>query len=459
MANKEKGRLGFSAVVVHPYWILLPFFCGLLLVWQVASSKGVVDAGQWSSPTRIISTIVHDLLFSDGTPATQNSQPLWYHIGFTLGRFSLGFLIASIVGVLAGFTLGISRAVYSVGQPVVNFLRALPSAAVWPICALILGFNTKSQLIVICFGATWPILVNTMDAVRGLPIEVFDSLAFMRIGAVRRWLALCCWSAPGIFTGLEIGCAVAFLLTVTVEMIWVAEGGLGWYLIDHTQNVPDPERLLGGVFVVALLGWTINTLMRKLRNTLLFWEISERKIGRTFRVESAHSLLRKIKDRDVYPILTTDTVTETIQRLFASSAKPKVLYQDEAYMLPREASIHLKLGDDGAKVMQRDVIIPVDINDPESRVLLFARSWIRVDVMSPQSRAKLQEKSDTIGKIVRDCESAKRCSYRNLWYREQISDKLGVAFRAAGAIQAVQRARLILLDGKPAILIHEFVRL
>jgi chorismate-pyruvate lyase len=211
--------------------------------------------------------------------------------------------------------------------------------------------------------------------------------------------------------------------------------------------------------VVAVLGWTINTLMRKLRHALLFWETADRKIGRTFRIESAHSLLRRIKDRDVYPILTTDTVTETIEQLFDSSAKPKVLYQGKPYMLPREASIHLKLGDDGANVMQRDVIIPVDIKDPESRVLLFARSWIRVDVMSAQSRAKLEEESDTIGKIVRDYESTKRCSYRNLWYREQISDKLGVVFGAVGAIQAIQRARLILLNGKPAILIHEFVRL
>lgn len=445
-------------IVKHPYWLLIPIVVVGLIAWQFGSNAGYIDITQWSSPARIAATLTHDFVAGDGSPATHNSQPLYYHVGRTLKRFVLGFLIASTSGVAIGFALGMSRLVYGIGQPVVNFLRALPSSAVWPICALITGFNEKAQLIVICFGATWPVLINTMDSVRGLPVEVFDSLSFMRIGRIRTWLALCCWSAPGIYTGLEIGCGVAFLLTVTMEIIWQNNGGLGWYLIYHTQNIPDPERLFGGVFIVALLGWSINTVFRKLRRRLLFWETADLAVDEKMRTENARSLLRRIRDPDIARMLTTDTVTETIQEAFKSRANPKVLYQGPKYMLPRDAARYLKVTGDEKYLVQRDVVIPVDANDPTSRVLLFARSWIRIDLMSEPTKAKLAERHETIGTIVRKYESARRCTYRNLWYREQISDKLGIAFGVRGPIHAIQRARLILLDEQATILIHEFVR-
>lgn len=448
-----------STLRKHPYGLLVP--CGLLVlaVWQILSYVGVIEATRWSAPLQIAFTIGNDMVGGAKEHADQNSaQPLIMHTARSLTRFGLAFGCAAVVGVGAGFFLGISKTLYGLGHPIVNFLRALPSAAIWPVCALLVGFGHKAQMLVICFGATWPALINSMDAVRTLPAEIHDSLTFMRIGRLRRWWALLCWAAPTIFTGLEVSCAVAFLLTITVEIFWPANGGLGWYLSNYTANTPDAERLFGGVMVIALLGWCINTAMRGIRSVLLFWEASEPGCSAKRPVGDAKALIAKVRSELSREVLRSDKVTETIESRLSVPIVLEVLYQGKAYMLPEDVHTYLNVDKNrlvSADLMQRDIRILNNEDGLAGRALLFSRSWIRRDALTPMSQQKLDERRETIGRIIRQHES--QCRYRTLWYQDHISDKLGMAFGSLGTIEAVQRARIILLNGNPAILIHEFV--
>ncbi len=51
--------------------------------------------------------------------------------------------------------------------PVTEFLRAIPPPALLPFAMLVFGFGLSMKVFVIAIGCVWPILLNTVDGVRG----------------------------------------------------------------------------------------------------------------------------------------------------------------------------------------------------------------------------------------------------------------------------------------------------
>lgn len=399
--------------------------------------------------------IFHDLLIATTVHGDQcRSKPLSSHILKTFGRFASGFALAAITGVTAGFLLGKFRTLRRLAQPVVNALRGLPSAAIWPLCALIPNHKWWSQVVVVWFGATWPILINTMDGMLHLQEEILDSLRFMRMEWFRRWWVLILWAAPGIFTGLELGCAVAFLLTVTVEIFWPGQGGLGWYLNFYGLEANEPDRLLAGVFVIAVIGWGINSIMHWL-SKLASWEGELPEVLAERSPRFSKILVERVEDSKLQEMLQSNEVTKTIKKLFGEMVL-KVLYQDEPYIVPKRLKKLKSYRNDSAAWIQRDITISVTgVNVEKPRIILFARSWIDKKHLDSMANEKLDQQRLTIGTIV--AESGQNITHEQLSYREHISQKLGAAFGVHGAIHLIQRARIIRVNGRASIFIQEFV--
>jgi ABC-type nitrate/sulfonate/bicarbonate transport system permease component/chorismate-pyruvate lyase len=441
----------------HPYLLVGGLGLVLALSWEIASCTGVINRLDWSSPRSILSALAHDLFQGSKEHADQNSaRPLSWHLLLTLGRWCRGYALAAVIGSTLGFTLGIWGTWRAVGRPIVNVLRGLPSAAVWPLFALLAGFGTSSQLAVIVFGTLWPVAIDAMNSVKAVSGEITDSLQFMRLERWRQWLALARAALPGIYTGLEIGCGVCFLLSVTVEIFWPANGGLGWYL-QHNGNNYRQDQVLAGVIITALVGWGLNELVHLARQRLLYWEDPEQ-AGRTSRrLEGARRILGAIRDERLRHILETPEVSETIEKEFGVTAVPHVLYQGQPYVQPKELS-ELETEQDtmDAQVIQRDITIsaPARTGGPV-RPILFARSWIRMDLLNDDSRREVTSRSRTIGHIIRAHEPV--LDYRDLGYRRFTSRTIGALFGGGACIEVVQRNRLIAIHNRPAIFIQEHV--
>ncbi|MBX3736688.1 MAG: ABC transporter permease subunit [Candidatus Didemnitutus sp.] len=439
----------------HPYTVLAFAVLLLLAMWELAASRGVVDVYSWSRPTDVGFALIHDFQFPANAEGDQNARlTLLPHLGRTLLRFACGFAVASVFGVAIGFLLSISRPLRAVGQPIVNVLRSLPSAAVWPVIAPLLGYGLGSQMFVVVFGTTWPILVYTLKGVGALRHEVHDSLRFMWLEWYRRWWVLFLWALPSILTGLEVGCAIGFLLTVTVEVFYPGSGGIGWYLRYYGESGKEPERLFAGLFLIAVIGWASNTAMHLLRRRFVFWDGDLKEIIRQKSPRRMKGIVILVRDERRRAVLASDYVTEAIAKNYSSDVRPEVLYQGEPYMFPDELWQELGLKPSSAPLLQRDITISVS-EDGRPRTILFARSWIATSLLSPSSNEALMARERTIGRIVRDHEHD--VGNRHLWYRERISDRLGRIFGAGGTVHVIQRARVITLGGRPVIFIEEFV--
>ncbi len=100
-------------------------------------------------------------------------------LGITLRLFALGLLLATVLGVALGAALGSSRSLSRALNPLFEFIRATPAAAIVPAALVLFQANTKTEIGIIAYGTVWPILLNTAAARASLPVlrlEMADCL-------------------------------------------------------------------------------------------------------------------------------------------------------------------------------------------------------------------------------------------------------------------------------------------
>jgi ABC-type nitrate/sulfonate/bicarbonate transport system permease component len=188
----------------------------------------------------------------------------------SLYRMLAGYGIASALGVTVGVLIGAYRSLFRLLDPFLQFLRAIPPSAIIPVGILLIGIGDTMKIVVICFGAFWPILVNAADGARNVPSERLDTARIFGVGRADQLLFVTLPSAmPGIFAGLRTGLSIAFIMIVVSEMIG-STNGLGYYILQSQRTFAIPE-MYGGIVLLAILGYCLNTGFVALEHRVLAW--------------------------------------------------------------------------------------------------------------------------------------------------------------------------------------------
>src|SRR5437879_5934724 len=134
----------------------------------------------------------------------------------------------------------------------VEFLRAVPAPALGPVAIVLLGIGDGMKVFVIFLACSFPILINTIDGVRGVdPVLIRTARTFGCSGPAILAKVVLPAASPFIVTGLRIALAIALILVVISEMVG-ATSGIGYYILE-SQRVFKVPRMYAGVLVLALL--------------------------------------------------------------------------------------------------------------------------------------------------------------------------------------------------------------
>lgn len=186
----------------------------------------------------------------------------------TLEHLAIGFFIAVAVGIAAGAMLGRSPLWAEVVSPLLEFVRAIPVAAVLPAALLLLGIGPTFQIAVIAYAATWPVLLNTMDGVRSLdPLLVDVGRSFRIPQHVRLFKIMLPAAMPNIVAGIRTAISIAVTVVIFSELIG-AINGIGYQILKarYTFAVPD---VWAGVILLGIIGYVANMMFLGLEHVLL----------------------------------------------------------------------------------------------------------------------------------------------------------------------------------------------
>jgi NitT/TauT family transport system permease protein len=108
----------------------------LLGVWELLSRTERIDPRFWPPPTSLIPTARR--LIESGELAED--------IVASMSRILLGFVIASVPGVLFGLAMGLYRPVRLFLMPIAAAIYAVPKIAILPLVWIVLGTGESSKV-------------------------------------------------------------------------------------------------------------------------------------------------------------------------------------------------------------------------------------------------------------------------------------------------------------------------
>jgi ABC-type nitrate/sulfonate/bicarbonate transport system permease component len=188
----------------------------------------------------------------------------------SLWRMANGYIWASLVGISIGVLIGSYKPIWKLLDPVLQFLRATPPTAIIPVGILLIGIGDQMKIVVIAFGAMWPILLNAADGARLVPFERLDTAKIFGLSKFETLTRVIVPSAtPMIAAGMRTGLSISLILIVVSEMIGSTDG-LGYYILQAQRTFAIPE-MYGGIVLLAILGYSLNMLFLQLEQKVLGW--------------------------------------------------------------------------------------------------------------------------------------------------------------------------------------------
>lgn len=193
----------------------------------------------------------------------------------SLIRLLVGYAIALVIGIGVGLAVGSSRVLRETAEPVLEFLRAVPPPVLVPVIMLFAGIGDGMKVSVIAFGCVWPILLNTVEGVRGVDEVQTDTARSygLSTATVIRSVVLRA-ASPQIMTGARQALSVGIILMVISEM-FAASNGLGFTTVQFQRSFAIPE-MWTGIILLGLIGVLLATVFRFVEQRVLSWYLGLR---------------------------------------------------------------------------------------------------------------------------------------------------------------------------------------
>lgn len=224
---------------------------GLASLWEAVVRSGLVTYQYLPSPTAIAASL-GELLASGALLAA-----LTHTVTVTL----IGWVAAAVIGIGLGTLLGLSGTAYRHSITSFEVMRAVPPITLVPAALLIFGFSVSMELVIVVYAGAWPLLMNTLGGVRGVPTELLDVARMLRMPKtmVLRKVILPA-ALPSIVVGLRLALSLCLVLAVVAEMVG-NPAGLGNGLIS-AQLAIQPERMFAYVLAIGVVGIVLNGSFR-----------------------------------------------------------------------------------------------------------------------------------------------------------------------------------------------------
>ena len=224
----------------------------LLALWEVSVRLGWMVSPTWPAFSSVSQTFWENL--TDGT------------------------YLAVALAVSIGLLMGVWRWFFLLVEPLVEFLRPIPSPAYLPMAILFLGIDDGMKIFMVAFAAFFPILLNTVSGVRSVDPVLLETAKTFGYG---RWQIISKVLLPAaasfILTGMRISLAIALIVTVIAEMV-AGNSGIGFYVLNAQRSFLVPE-MYAGVIALAFVGFGLNKIFVLVEHALLRWQRGSQDVG------------------------------------------------------------------------------------------------------------------------------------------------------------------------------------
>ena len=264
-AAEMRARRLNSATLERALSLISPLL--LLALWELCARLKIIDVRFFPAPSSIFAVGWQMLQPSQQFPAGE----LWTHLGISLSRIAVGFLIGAVPGIIIGLAMGLFSPIRAVIQPLIDGTFPIPKIAILPLFIMIFGIGEESKYAIIATAVIYLVLINTVAGVRNIDRIYLDVGKNFHASRLMMFTDIALPGAlPLIVAGIKLGMGVALLIIVSAEFVG-AKSGIG-YLIWTSWQVFQVEKMYVGLVVIAVIGFVSAILLNWLERILVPWK-------------------------------------------------------------------------------------------------------------------------------------------------------------------------------------------
>ena len=234
---------------------------GLLVLWQILLMLGFGDRRFIPAPTDIAVRFW----------ALTASGELALHVGVTLYRVLLGFLVGVVPAVAMGLLMAMFKPVRIFFDPLIASLFPIPKIALMPLLLLAFGFGDASKIALVAIAVFFPVIVNTYVGAANIDKIYWDVAKNYGASQTVMLTRIVFFGAlPTIFAGLRIALAVSFVVLVASEFV-ATKSGIG-YLIWNSWELLQVDVMFVGIVTIGILGLITSALFREIERKAVPWK-------------------------------------------------------------------------------------------------------------------------------------------------------------------------------------------
>jgi ABC-type nitrate/sulfonate/bicarbonate transport system permease component len=221
-----------------------------LIIWQLASVSGAVDAILLPAPTAVAGAF-GDMFTSPGFGADLRASGV---------EFIIGFLLSLVIGLPLGMLIGWYKRLGYALEPLINFFYSTPRIALMPILIIWFGIGLSSKIAVVFLGGVFPILINAAAGVRTVDRSLIQAARVFNATDRQLFLTVnlpAC--VPFVLSGMRLAVGQG-LIGVFVGELLGAQHGVG-LLVANAGASFQTARVLAGVALIAAAGVVLTNLL------------------------------------------------------------------------------------------------------------------------------------------------------------------------------------------------------
>jgi sulfonate transport system permease protein len=232
----------------------------LLIVWQWASSAGVLPSRFLPSPRAVVRSFIE----------LSASGELWTHVRVSTLRALSGFVVGGGLGLLLGLLTGSLRWAETLLDTTIQMVRNIPPLALIPLVILWFGIDESAKLFLVSLGVFFPVYINTFHGIRSVDRGLLE---------MGRTYGLSGWSLyreiilpgalPSILVGVRFSLGLMWVILIVAETI-SARSGIG-YMTMNAREFMQTDVMVVGILLYAILGKLADLLAKGLERYWLRW--------------------------------------------------------------------------------------------------------------------------------------------------------------------------------------------
>ncbi|WP_197082768.1 ABC transporter permease [Bradyrhizobium sp. LTSP885] len=233
----------------------------LLSAWEAVPRLGLIDPVFFPPFSEVIAA---------GWQLAQTGE-LYDDMAASLLRALSGFLISVVLIVPLGLVVGWYARLGDLLNQIIEICRNTAPLALLPVFILLLGIGEVSKITMVVYSCAWPLLLNTIAAVKQVDPLLIKSARTMGASPQQLFRKVILPAAlPTIFVGIRLASASAMLVLVASEMVG-AKAGLGYLIINSQYSFLIPQMYFG-ILGITAIGLAFNAVLEALERRFMRWK-------------------------------------------------------------------------------------------------------------------------------------------------------------------------------------------